>query len=271
MVNFGQILWEDFLQYVPKKSPKNDASELTFARFWSLYIYDLHKEAKVSMGDDTSLFITRDLKRYTPSKDQTIFGPLRHLPFYILESLGLSDTAVADHIVATSGLEPYHSTPPQPRPAVVPPTETHGPSPSAVRISSPAPLITQTETTSTPPKAKRVKILSKKKSKKHSSRVVIQETAVADKCKPTVSPEHHIPINDETSFQDSNDLFRRKKLKLTPSQSQMRIQTNTEISQQIPIVLVAPTCLLASTISNNSDSVCGSVSSIHGDNPPVDS
>lgn len=68
-VKFGQFLWDDFLQYIPKETPRQDATELTFARFWSLCILDLHKEAKLDMGDESTLFITRDLKRYTPSKD----------------------------------------------------------------------------------------------------------------------------------------------------------------------------------------------------------
>ena len=32
-VNYGQILRDDFLQYIPKESPKEDATVLTFARF----------------------------------------------------------------------------------------------------------------------------------------------------------------------------------------------------------------------------------------------
>lgn len=113
-VNFGQILWDDFLQYIRKENPKQDATELTFSRYWSLCVSYLYKEAQLGMGDDSTLFITRDLKKYTPSKDQTIFGPLKRLPMYILESIGLSDTAVAGHIVATSGFEPYQSSSPQP-------------------------------------------------------------------------------------------------------------------------------------------------------------
>lgn len=112
-VNYGQILWDDFLQYIAKEDPREDATELTFARFWSLCILDLHKDAKLDMGNDTNLFSTRDLKSYTASKDQIVFGPLRRLPMYILESIGLTNLEVTDHIVATSGISPYHSSPPK--------------------------------------------------------------------------------------------------------------------------------------------------------------
>lgn len=113
-VNYWRILWDDFLQYIPKEAPKEDAIELTFSRLWSLYIFDLHKEAKLDMGNDTNLFSTLNLKRYTTSIDQTVLGPLRCFPMYILESTGLTNPEVADHIVATSGIPPYHSSPPRP-------------------------------------------------------------------------------------------------------------------------------------------------------------
>ena len=79
-MNYSQIIWDDFLQYMSKEAPREDTTELTFAHFWSLCISDLHKDSKLDMGDDTMLFATRDPKRYTPSKDQTKFGPLRRLP-----------------------------------------------------------------------------------------------------------------------------------------------------------------------------------------------
>ena len=68
-VNYGQIIWDDFLQYISKDAPKEGMIELTFARFWSLCLVDLHKDAKLSMGSDTNLFSACDLKMYNPSKD----------------------------------------------------------------------------------------------------------------------------------------------------------------------------------------------------------
>lgn len=109
-VNYGQILWDDFLQYVSKDAPKEGMNELTFARFWSLCIFDLQKDAKLSLGKDTNLFSSRDLKRYIASKDQTMFGPLRRLPMHIVESIGLATIEVADHIQATSDIDSYHSS-----------------------------------------------------------------------------------------------------------------------------------------------------------------
>ncbi|XP_052621215.1 uncharacterized protein LOC111897072 [Lactuca sativa] len=100
-VNYGQIFWDDFLQYIPKESPRENPTELTFARFWSLCISDLHTDAGLSMGNDINLFITKDLKRYNPFTDQYDFGPIRRLPVHIPSTLGLETTDVSDHIEAT--------------------------------------------------------------------------------------------------------------------------------------------------------------------------
>ena len=113
-VNYGQILWDDFFQYTLKESPKVNPTELTFARFWSLYISDLHADAKLGMGNDIDLFVTKDLKMYTPSKDQPIFGPIRRLPVHILTTAGLETADFTDHIGATEGIDPYLPSPPLP-------------------------------------------------------------------------------------------------------------------------------------------------------------
>lgn len=76
-----------FLQYVSKDAPKEGMTKVTFARFWSLRLVDLHKDSKLSMGNDNNLFSAHDLKRYNPSKDQSIFGPICRLPMYVLESI----------------------------------------------------------------------------------------------------------------------------------------------------------------------------------------
>lgn len=113
-VNYGHILWEDFLQYVSKGTPKEGMTELTYARFLSLYLVDLHKNANLILGNDTNLFSTRDLKRYIPSKYKSIFGPTRCLPSHILQTIGITTLSVVDHTVDTSSSSPYRSTPPNP-------------------------------------------------------------------------------------------------------------------------------------------------------------
>lgn len=85
-------------------------NKITFAYVWSLCIFDLHKEANMNMGNDTNLFSTHNLKRYTASKDQTIFGPICRLHMYILESIGLINIEVADHIMVVSDIALYHSS-----------------------------------------------------------------------------------------------------------------------------------------------------------------
>ena len=72
------------------------------------------------MGSDINFFVTKDLKRYTPSSDQTIFGPIRRLPTHILSLLGLETADVPDHIEATEGIIPYPSTPPLPSSTILP-------------------------------------------------------------------------------------------------------------------------------------------------------
>ena len=86
------------------------------------------------MGDDSTLFITLKLKRYTLSKYQSIFGPLRRLPRHILESIGLDALEVKDHIEVTDGIDPYHSSPPHPSQAILFRTKTKDPSSTAVPI-----------------------------------------------------------------------------------------------------------------------------------------
>lgn len=107
--NYGQINWDDFLQYISKDAPKEGIIELTFARFWSLCIHDLHKDDQLKMGNHTNLFTARDLKRYNLSKDQSVFDPIRRLPMYIFESIRLTSIEVAGHIMATSDISPYQS------------------------------------------------------------------------------------------------------------------------------------------------------------------
>ena len=64
------------------------------------------------MGYDINLFVTKDLKSYNPSSDQSVFGPIRRLPTHILSTLGLETADVSDHIEATEGIAPYLPTPP---------------------------------------------------------------------------------------------------------------------------------------------------------------
>ena len=130
-VNYGQILRDDFLQYIPKESPREIQTKLTFARFKSLCISDLHADARLSMGNDISLFITKDLKKYNPSKDQSLFGPIRRLPVHILSTLGLETPDVSDHIEATEGIDPYLPTPPLPTQQIVTSTKPTQPESTA--------------------------------------------------------------------------------------------------------------------------------------------
>lgn len=73
-VNYGNNLWEDFLQYISKGNPKERMLELTSARFWSLCLVDLHKDANLSLGNDTKIK-TSVLVFYSYSVGFTILSP----------------------------------------------------------------------------------------------------------------------------------------------------------------------------------------------------
>ena len=64
------------------------------------------------MGNDINFFVTSDLKSYTPSKDQSIFGRIKHLSIHILTMVGLGTQLVMGHIEVTKGIAPYLFTPP---------------------------------------------------------------------------------------------------------------------------------------------------------------
>ena len=59
------------------------------------------------MGADINLYVTRDLKMYTISKDQSNSRPLRRLPTHILKTIGLETREVTDHMEATDGIDIY--------------------------------------------------------------------------------------------------------------------------------------------------------------------
>lgn len=142
------------------------------------------------MGNDTDLFFDRNLERYNFSKDQTIFGPIPRLPMYILESIGVTTVEVANHIMSTSDIALYHSSPPR----LSQLTAVHDPqskgSPSTV-------------TPNKPPNSKRVKSIVV--SRKTLVKIVTNRVAPLRKIKvkttdhtPTVassSPTHGIPVN----------------------------------------------------------------------------
>ncbi|XP_023764625.1 uncharacterized protein LOC111913132 [Lactuca sativa] len=71
------------------------------------------------MGSDINFFVTKYLKMYNPSSDESIFGPIRRLPIHILSTLGLETTDVSDQIEATEGIDPYLPTPPLQNPSAI--------------------------------------------------------------------------------------------------------------------------------------------------------
>lgn len=132
------------------------------------------------MGANMNLFVTRNLKRYTLSKDQSIFGPLIKLPEHILKSIGLETREVTNHFETTDDVDPFHSSPLHPSQPILATTATQGPKRSTPTITT---YFSHTKAQSSQPFSKRLKqLVSSKKaprsnpkkgetsSKKHKSR-----------------------------------------------------------------------------------------------------
>ncbi|KAL7615706.1 hypothetical protein Lser_V15G03411 [Lactuca serriola] len=244
-VNYGQILWDDFLRYIPKESPKEKPTKLTFARFWSLCILDLHSDTGISMGYDINFFISKDIKRYSPSSDQTPFGPIRRLPTYSLTTLGLETADVSDHIKATEGIDLYPSTPPLPS-AVVAPEGTAVPSSTTLSNVS-----------------RRRKQLASKKTHPTLKKNAPKETAPTKKRKSKT-----VVVSDNDFGEDAQPIAILKKRKTTTT-SPIHDRTDTAASQQAPVVLGVPADPFSATIEFHSSSSSEPVSSNHGDTPPI--
>lgn len=187
---------------------------------------DLHKEANLSLGNHIKIFSARELKRYNLSKDHSVFGPIHHLPMYILESIGLATIELANHIMATSDISPYHSFPPRP----LQPTADQAPQPKPKRVKSltikktPANIVIKGESAS-----------KKRKAKTAESSPQVQQSP---------SKAHDSPVNVvDHSFNEpseSGNVFRRKKLKLIPSHGQIQTKANAGVSQKTPVVVQVP-------------------------------
>ena len=160
------------------------------------------------MGSDINFFVTKDLKRYTPSSDQTIFGPIRRLPTHILSLLGLETADVSDHIEATEGIIPYPSTPPLPSSTILPEGTA---APSATTLSN----ISQ----------RRKSVASKKKATTPKKKAP-KQTAPSKKRKTKTTT-----VSSSDSEEDRLPISILKKRKTTETTSHMRDRTDTEASQ----------------------------------------
>lgn len=77
LVDYRTILWDDFITYVGRDSPRQGLTEVTFSRFLSLCIKDSHDKAKLILGEDINFFIYKELKRYYLPKDQSMSSTIR--------------------------------------------------------------------------------------------------------------------------------------------------------------------------------------------------
>lgn len=241
VVDYGTILQDDFIQYVGKGSPKEGINKLTSARFWSLYLVDLHKEVGFSLGEEINCFSCRDLKKYSLPKDQSIFGSIRQLPMHILDIIGQINFAVTNHIEDTNDIAPYCYTPPSP-------------------IHKTTGLVFE-------PKLKRLKTTSKRKTLTKSAskgvggskkrKTIIEHPKVTKDPIMTEDPiqiEELVNMNEKEDVEATyvfEDLFRKKKLKLHTPLSQKRPTLHIGDSQKSPVairfIVESPSRTLTST------------------------
>lgn len=172
---------------------------------------DLHKDSNISLVNNTYLFYARDLKRYNPFKDQTIFDPIHRLPMYILESIGLTNLEVVDHIMATSVLVSYYSSPPRP----LQPTEVQDLQPKPKRFKSLA--IKRTPEN----------VVAKSAGDQQKRKTTPTVSTPQDQTSPSKANDPPVNVIKDSLNEplESGDVFRRKNLN-TPSQSQKQKMTD---------------------------------------------
>ncbi|KAL7616498.1 hypothetical protein Lser_V15G02342 [Lactuca serriola] len=259
-VNYGRILWDNFLQYIPKESPRQNPTDLTFARFWSFCISNLHADAGIDMGGDINFFFTKDLKRYNPSSDQTIFGPICKLPTHILSTVGHETADVSDHIEATEGIGPYLPTPPLPS-TVINPEGTIVPSSTTLSNVSHSQRRKHKVSTLHGPRNTKKSGTPKKDASKPSKPSKKRKTPPVI---TTVEPSHHDSNSDSKKDNQPISILKKRK---TDSSSQMHDRTDTSASLQAPVVLGKPAHQFETTIFFLSDSESESDSQKRGDSP----
>ena len=230
------------------------------------------------MGNDINFFITRDLKRYTPSKDQSIFGPIIRLPIHILTKVGLDIQIVIDHIEATEGIDPYLSTPPLPSQNILPSTAPNQPEQSAAPSSTTLSNASRLKQLVSPKKGHRIKgrthitdeTHKKCKASNKAKAPKEAEPAKKQKLQQVVSSDDNSESNQSSgdSDLDSAPIAILKRRKIKPTFGQMRDRTDTVASQKALIVLGVPTDAFATTLSSYSNTASVLVSSQHGESSP---
>ncbi|XP_023768538.1 uncharacterized protein LOC111917106 [Lactuca sativa] len=229
----------------------------------------------------STFFFTRNLKRYAPSKDQSIFGPIRHLPIHILTIVGLETQIVTYHIEATESIDPYLSTPPipsqnifastaptQPEQSIAPSSTTLSHLPLAQRQKKlasakqdPRNKERTQETGETPNKFKESKKAKAPKGAEPSKKQKIPQVVSSD-------DDSESNQSSDDSDLDSAPITILKKRK-TKSTGQMRDRTDTLASQKAPVVIGVPADPFATTLSSYSNTTSVHVSSQNGDSPPT--
>ena len=107
--------------------------------------------------------------------------------------------------------------------------------------------------------------------KKHKSKNA--KTSIAVHHSPSKAQDPSVNVTNDSHHEslNSGDVFRWKKLKLTPSQSQMHNMTHTAVSQKTLVLIGATVGSPIHTPTHHSDTMSVSVSSHHGDTPPIGS
>ncbi|KAI3503825.1 hypothetical protein L1887_32278 [Cichorium endivia] len=101
--NHAEILFEDFLSYIPtSQKPKG---KIHTARFWDMCIDHIHQTLHIPIPQprsDEDKLVMPEAKPYAPKTD-SIFGKIRKLPDSLLSLADPSEPAVIFHLSATQG------------------------------------------------------------------------------------------------------------------------------------------------------------------------
>lgn len=226
-MDFGSILWDDFLTYVGRNEPRTGLTEVTSARFSSLWLKD-HLAA-------TNISLRRTWTSSSVVNWKGTLFPIKQLLLHILTEVGLITHFVSNRMEATNDVLPYHSTLPKSIDLITRPKGNRNKHISRKEASN---------------------VVEKTKTKRKTFVVTKQSTEVH----PTSEPHHTgEPLNEEEP-EDSQPLIRKRRAYTTSPTGQNHHKAHTRDSQKSPVAIGLNVESPERPLSINSGSSSGSVS-----------
>ncbi|KAI3751769.1 hypothetical protein L2E82_22860 [Cichorium intybus] len=107
-IDYGEILFEDFLAYIPtSQKPKG---KIHSARFWAMCIEHVYQTLQIPIPSPRSKddkLVMPEAKQYAPKID-TVFSKLRKLPDCLLNLADPKEPALLSHLSETTNVSPYN-------------------------------------------------------------------------------------------------------------------------------------------------------------------